>query len=214
MRLILLGPPGSGKGTQAKLLNERRGLKHISTGDMLREARSQGRPAGLRAADYMDKGLLVPDDVVNEIINDLFSGERRPEKFVMDGYPRTVAQAEAFDRVLRRQSLDIHAVVWLVVPDDELVARISGRWICPNPTCNATYHTRYRPPKVAGVCDLCGTALVQRADDREEAVRNRLKVYHEVTAGLLVYYREQGLVREVPGTGEVEAIYNNIVRAL
>jgi adenylate kinase len=214
MRLILLGPPGSGKGTQAKLLSERRGLVHISTGDMLREAVRLSRPAGLRAADYMAKGLLVPDDVVNEIINDLFSGERRPEKFVMDGYPRTVAQAEAFDQVLRRQSLDVQAVVWLVVPDDELVARISGRWICPNPTCNATYHLRYRPPKVAGVCDLCGTALVQRADDREDAVRNRLKVYHEVTAGLLVYYREQGLVREVPGTGEVEAIYNNIVRAL
>ena len=214
MRLILLGPPGSGKGTQAKLLSERRGLVHISTGDILREAVHLNKPAGRAAADYMAQGLLVPDDVVNEIINDLFSGAGRPEQFVMDGYPRTVAQAAAFDLVLRRQFLDINAVVWLVVPDDEIVVRISGRRTCPNPACNATYHTRYRPPKVAGVCDLCGTALVQRADDREEAVRNRLKVYHEATAPLLAYYRDQGLLREVPGTGEVETVYNGIVRGL
>jgi adenylate kinase len=214
MRLILLGPPASGKGTQAKLLSERMGLTPISTGDMLREAVRLGQPAGLRAASYMVKGLLVPDDVVNDIINDLFSGERRPEQFVMDGYPRTVAQAASFDQVLRRQFLDIQAVLWLVVPDDEIVTRISGRRVCPNPACNATYHTRYRPPKVAGVCDLCGTALVQRDDDREEAVRNRLKVYHEVTEGVLAHYRDQGLLREVPGTGEVEVVYNRIVQGL
>src|SRR5262245_61232450 len=170
MRLILLGPPGSGKGTQAKLLSQRMGLTRICTGDMLREAIRLNKPAGILAAGYMAKGLLAPDDVVNEIINDLFTGPGRPDKFVMDGYPRTVAQAVSFDHVLRRQSLDIHAVVRLIVPDDEIVARISGRRICPNPTCNATYHLRYRPPKVPGVCDLCGTALIQREDDREETV--------------------------------------------
>jgi adenylate kinase len=214
MRLILLGPPGSGKGTQAKMLSERMGLRAISTGDILREAVRLHKPAGRAADAYMAKGLLVPDDVVNEIINDLFSGENRPEKFVMDGYPRTVAQAASFDQVLRKQVLDINAVVRLIVPDDEIVARVSGRWTCPNPSCNAIYHLRYRPPKVAGVCDLCGTALTQRVDDREETVRNRLKVYHEATAGLLAYYRDRGLLHEVPGSGEVEAVYNGIVRVL
>jgi adenylate kinase len=196
------------------MLSERKGLTHICTGDMLRLAVRLNKPAGLVAADYMVKGLLVPDDVVNEIINDLFSGADRPEKFVMDGYPRTVAQAASFDQVLRQQFLDINAVVRLIVPDDEIVARISGRRICPNPTCNATYHLRYRQPKVAGVCDLCGTALVQRADDREATVRNRLKVYHEVTEGVLTYYRDQGLLHEVLGTGEVEAVYTRIVQVL
>ena len=189
-------------------------LAHICTGDMLREAVRLSRPAGRIAADYMLKGQLVPDDVVNEIINDRFSGEDRPERFVMDGYPRTVAQAAAFDQILRRQFLDVNAVVRLVVPDDEIVARVSGRWTCPNPTCNAIYHLRYKPPKVAGACDLCGTPLIQRVDDRAETVCHRLTAYHATTAEVLEYYSQQGLLREVPGTGEVEGVYNSIVEVL
>jgi adenylate kinase len=214
MRLILLGPPASGKGTQAKLLSERNSLAHIATGDMLREAIRQNTPEGRLAAPYVQSGQLVPDDLVNEIVNACFRKEHRPENFVMDGYPRTVAQAASFEQVLHQQFLAIDAVVQLVVPDDEIVARVSGRWICPNPTCNATYHTLYRPPKVPGVCDVCGSKLVQREDDREETIRARLKIYHQKAADLLAYYQEQGLLRQVPGSGEVETVYNRIVQVL
>jgi adenylate kinase len=214
MRLILLGAPGSGKGTQAQLLHERMGLRHIGTGDMLREAIRLGTEAGKKAAPFLASGGLVSDDIVNEIVKGVFVADSRPHKFVMDGYPRTVAQAAAFDQVLRQPSLSLDAVVNLVVPEDEIIARTSGRWSCPNPGCKATYHTQYRPPRVPGVCDLCHTVLIQREDDRPETVRNRLRVYHETTADLLAYYRNQGLLREVPGTGEVEAVYNRVVQAL
>lgn len=196
------------------MLSERKGLTHICTGDMLREAIRLNKPVGQVAAAYMVKGQLVPDDVVNEIIGELFTGAAGPAKFVMDGYPRTVAQASSFDQLLRRHFLDVSAVVRLVVPDDEIVARVSGRWTCPNPACNATYHLRYRPPQVVGVCDLCKTPLVQRPDDREDTVRNRLKSFHETTAGVLAYYRQQNLLREVPGTGPLESVYNGIVNSL
>jgi adenylate kinase len=189
-------------------------LRHVSTGDMLREAIRRDQPAGRAASEYMLRGQLVPDEVVNEIINELFASDNRPENFVMDGYPRTLAQAASFDQVLRQHGLGIDAIVRLVVPDDEIVARVSGRWTCPNPTCNATYHLRYRPPKVAGVCDLCKTPLTQRPDDREEVVRQRLGVYHQPTTDLLAYYRQKGLLREVPATGDVEAVYNRIVKVL
>jgi adenylate kinase len=214
MRLILQGPPGSGKGTQAKLLSQRMSLRHIGTGDMLREAIRLGTDAGKQAEPFLKAGRLVPDDIVNEIVNTLFRNNGRPDQFVMDGYPRTVAQASSFDQVLRPQHLGLNAVVRLIVPDDEIVARVSGRWTCPNPTCNATYHTLYRPPKVPGVCDLCKTPLMQRADDSEETVRARLRLYHETTAAVLDYYRERGLLREVPGSGDVEVVYNRIVQAL
>jgi adenylate kinase len=214
MRLILLGPPGGGKGTQARLLSERNLLAHIATGDMLREAAERNTPEGRLAAPYMKAGKLVPDELVNEIINAYFRGEHRPERFVMDGYPRTVAQAASFEQVLRQQFLDVSAVVLLVVPDDEIVTRVSGRWVCPNHTCNATYHTLYRPPRVPGVCDLCGSKLVQREDDREETVRARLKIYHQKVADLLAYYQGKGLLREVPGSGEVETVYNRIMQVL
>ncbi len=214
MRIILQGPPGSGKGTQAKLLSKRMTLRHIGTGDMLREAIRLGTEAGRKAEPFLKAGRLVPDDVVNEIINTLFRQNGRPDQFVMDGYPRTVAQAASFDQTLRQQFLDLNAVVRLAVPDDEIVARVSGRWSCPNPTCNATYHTLYRPPAVPGVCDLCKTPLMQRADDSEETVRARLRLYAENTAGMLAYYGERGLLREVAGSGDVEAVYNRIVQAL
>jgi adenylate kinase len=214
MRLVLQGPPGSGKGTQAQLLCQRMDLRHIGTGDMLREAIRLGTDPGKKAEPFLKSGRLVPDDIVNEIVNTLFRQSGRPDRFVMDGYPRTVAQAASFDQVLRQENLGLDAVVRLAVPDDEIVVRVSGRWICPNPTCNATYHTLYRPPKVPGVCDLCQTPLVQRADDSEETVRGRLRLYHETTAAVLDYYRQRGLLRDVSGSGEVEVVYNRIVQAL
>jgi adenylate kinase len=214
MRLILVGPPGCGKGTQAELLGRDHRLEHIGTGDLLRAAIRAGTPGGQRAKPFVESGKLVPDDLVNELIAERFGREDRPGRFVMDGYPRTVAQAAAFDQVLRRQSLDLTDVVLLDVPDEEIVRRLSGRWSCPKAGCKATYHTVYKPPRVAGVCDNDGTPLVQRADDKEETVRARLVVYHKNTEELVPHYRAQGLLREVSGVGGIEQVYANIVKAL
>jgi adenylate kinase len=214
MRLILLGPPGCGKGTQAELLCNRLTLAHISTGDILREERRRQTELGKQADAYVTAGQLVPDALVNSIIAKRLRQAGRPEKFVLDGYPRTSAQAEALDAVLKEQNLGLTAVVALAVPDDEIVQRISGRRTCVNPSCKTTFHVTFKPPRVPDVCDRCGQPLVIRDDDREETVRNRLKVYHEVTAGLIAYYRAQGLLREVPGQGDIESIYRQIVQVL
>jgi adenylate kinase len=214
MRLILIGPPGSGKGTQAKLLCTRLGLYHFGTGDVLREAVRLSTPAGQLAKPYVVSGLLVPDDLVNQLVADRFRRDDRPERFVMDGYPRTLAQAVSFDQVLRQEFLKLDAVIRLEVPDDEIVRRLSGRWSCPNPGCKATYHTTFNPPRKPGVCDLCQTPLVQREDDRVETVRNRLVVYHQNMGPLAEYYRTQGLLHPVKGNGDIETIYADIVRVL
>jgi adenylate kinase len=214
MRLILLGPPGCGKGTQAKLLCRRNGLEHIGTGDLLRDAIRQGTPVGVRARACVEAGQLVPDEVVNDLIAERFRPPDRPPRFVMDGYPRTVAQAKSFDALLAEVRLPLQAVVLLKVVDEEIVRRLSGRWSCPRPGCMATYHVENNPPRVAFVCDECGTALVQRADDRVETVRARLKVYHRNTVELIPHYRAQGLLREACGQGEIEQVYGNIMKAL
>ncbi|HYV34441.1 MAG TPA: adenylate kinase [Gemmataceae bacterium] len=214
MRLILIGPPGSGKGTQAKLLCQRLGLEHIGTGDMLRDAIRLATPAGRKAQPFVAAGQLVPDDLVNQIIADFFSRDDRPEKFVMDGYPRTLPQAMSFEQVLRQQFLGLDAVVVLQVDDEEIVQRMSGRWICSNSTCGTPYHTSFNPPRVAGNCDVCGSALMQRDDDKEQTVRKRLKVFHATYGDLLDHYKNQGLLREVVGHGDIETIYNNIIKAL
>jgi adenylate kinase len=214
MRLILLGPPGCGKGTQAKLLSRRNHLEHIGTGDLLREAIRQGTPLGIRARSFVESGLLVPDDLVNDLIAERFHREDRPERFVMDGYPRTLAQAASFDQVLRQQFLNLNAVVLLSVPDEEIVHRLSGRWSCPKSGCKATYHTESNPPKKDRVCDDCGTGLVQRSDDLEETVRARLQVYHRDTVELIPHYTKQGLLREVPSQGGIEAVYVNLMKTL
>jgi adenylate kinase len=214
MRLIFIGPPGSGKGTQTKLLSQRLGLAHIGTGDMLREAVRQDSPSGRLAKAYVNGGQLVPDDVVNDIIAELFAQKDRASNFVMDGYPRTMSQARAFDATLTQYQLPLDAVILLVVPDQEIIRRLSGRWNCPNPSCNATYHTSFKPPKVAGVCDDCKSPLMQRDDDREDTVRMRLQIYHDRHAELLDHYRKKGLLIEVPGMGDFETIYSNIVQTL
>jgi adenylate kinase len=212
MRLILLGPPGSGKGTQAQLLCKRLRLEHISTGDMLRDAKCRDTPLGRRAKPYMDSGRLVPDDLVNDIVADRFKGDNRPEHFVMDGYPRTLAQAVSFDQVLRQQYLDLTAVVQLSVDDAEIVRRLGGRWSCP--TCKASYHEQSNPPRAPGVCDNDGKALVQRDDDKPETVRERLRVYHAETEELIPHYAARGLLREAPGEGGIEQTYSAIMQVL
>ena len=214
MRLVLVGPPGSGKGTQAKRLVERLGLTYVGTGDILREAIRLRTPTGVLAGPLMEQGLLVPDVVVNDVVAELFRGPLRPDRFVLDGYPRTLAQAVAFDALMRQQYLRLDAVVNLDIGDDEVVRRISGRRTCPNPRCAASWHVVANPPKRDGVCDKCGTRLELRDDDKEETVRRRLNEFHKNTDALLDHYRRQGLVRDVSALDPVEAIYANVVRAL
>jgi adenylate kinase len=212
MRLILVGPPGSGKGTQAKLLSQRLNLTHIGTGDILREAVRQNTPVGILASPYIQSGRLVPDDLVNEVVAERFRRDDRPDCFVMDGYPRTLAQAVSFDQVLRQQFLDVTAVVLFEVDDQEIVRRLTGRWSCPN--CKSTYHAIGHPPRQPGICDVCGHALIQRSDDREETVRERLRLYRQDTLGMIPHYRDQGILHEIPGLGSIEEIYSRILEAL
>ncbi len=214
MRLILLGPPGCGKGTQAGLLSRRNDLEHIGTGDLLRAAIRLHTPCGQRAKPFVDAGLLVPDELVNDIIAERFGRPDRPVRFVLDGYPRTVTQARSFDAVAHKQQLDLTGVVLITVGDEEIVKRLSGRWSCPKTGCMATYHTEMNAPKVAGICDRCETRLVQRDDDKETTVRARLVVYHQNTETLIPHYRERGLLREVHGEGDIEQVYQAIVAAL
>lgn len=214
MRLVLVGPPGSGKGTQAKRLVERLGLVYIGTGDMLRDAMRRGTPLGKQIDPLMKQGLLVSDAIVNDVVAELFRGPNRPESFVLDGYPRTLAQAVAFDALLRQQFLELDAVVNFEISDDEVVRRISRRQICTNPACAATYHMDAAPTKVPGVCDKCGAPLTVRDDDKEETVRRRLMEFHKNTDSLLDHYRRQGLVRDIPTSDPVEVIYANTIQAI
>ncbi|MFL5244443.1 MAG: adenylate kinase [Gemmataceae bacterium] len=212
MRLILLGSPGSGKGTQAKLLSERLGLQHVGTGDILREAMRQGTPAGKQAAPYVNQGQLVPDVQVNDLIKERFERPDRPTRFVMDGYPRTLAQAESFEQTLCKWGLNLCAIVFVKVEDEQIIKRLSGRWSCPK--CKSTYHNINCPPRRPGICDLDDQPLVQRVDDKEATVRDRLRYYHENTVDLIPYYRNLGLLREVSGEGSVEQVYDRIIKVL
>lgn len=211
MRLILVGPPGSGKGTQAKLLSDRQGLTHIATGDILREAIRAGTPAGKRAEPFMVSGKFAPDELVNDLIAERFDRPDRPTKFVLDGYPRTGAQAAFLDQVLVKVKLPLSRVVVLVVEDAEIVKRISGRRICPR--CQTPYHVISKPPRQPGICDSCAEKLVQRSDDQEATVRHRLEEYHANLKELVAPFCSRGLVREVIGSGDIEAIYQGIVKA-
>jgi len=207
MRLILLGPPGSGKGTQAKLLATHYGLLHIATGDILRDAIRRNTPAGARARTFVESGQLAPDVLVNDLVRELFAQATPPTRFVMDGYPRTRAQAVTFNEILEQYNLPLARVVLLKVPDDEIVRRADGRRVCPNPECKAVYHLETNPPKVPGVCDLCHSELVKRKDDEPETVRARLKVYHRDTEELIPFYRNLGLLSDVSGTGSIEKVH-------
>jgi adenylate kinase len=214
MRVVLVGPPGSGKGTQAEKLVSRLGLRYIGTGEILREAIRAGTEMGRRVKPLMDQGLLVPDSEVNEVVAELFRGENRPEKFVTDGYPRTYSQAVAFDALLAQHCLPLDAVVNLTIPDDEVVRRISGRRCCSNSGCGVCYNVNYRQSKVAGKCDKCGSGLILREDDKEATVRRRLGEFHKNTVALIDHYRKKNLLREVIATDPVETIYESILRAV
>ncbi len=214
MRLIMIGPPGSGKGTQAKLLSQRMNLVHVSTGTILRDAVEQDTEQGKRAKPFMAAGQLVPDDLANEIIDERFTGPDKPRHFIMDGYPRTLAQAFSFDKLLQRESLPLSAAIYLNVDDEEIVRRLGGRWTCPNSTCGATYNMNSNPPRVEAVCDLCNTSLMQREDDKPATIRRRLQIFHKSHDDILLHYRDQGVLVEVLGRGDIETINANIIKAL
>lgn len=214
MRIILLGPPGCGKGTQAALLCQHYGMEHIATGVLLRAAIETNTPAGQAAQPYINSGRLVPDTLVNDLIAERFAAADRPRSFVMDGYPRTLRQGKAFDEILQTHELDLTAVILLQVGEEEIVARLPGRLICPNPECNANYHLSADPPEAAGVCDRCGTPLRRRPDDNLDTIRHRLEVYQRETAELVPYYHSRGLLREVCGEGNVEDVHQRILSAL
>ncbi|RKX63862.1 MAG: adenylate kinase [Thermodesulfobacteriota bacterium] len=212
MNIIFLGPPGAGKGTQAKVLVEKYGIPQISTGDMLREHVAKGTELGLKAKEYMEKGQLVPDEIILSMVKERLSQDDAQKGFILDGFPRTVAQAEALDKILEEMGKKIEYVLALIVPDEELVTRLTGRRTCKN--CGMMYHIKFKPPKVEGKCDACGGELYQRPDDNEETVRNRLKVYHEQTAPLIEYYRKKGVLFEVDGNKSIEEITQQLINIL
>jgi adenylate kinase len=212
MRLILLGPPGAGKGTQAKDLVQKYGIPQISTGDILRKNLADKTPLGLEAKKFMDKGELVPDSVVVGIVKERLKEADCKKGYILDGFPRTVPQAEALDAALADMKTPIDKVLSIEVPDTELVKRLGGRRTCR--ACQAGYHVAFKPSKKEGVCDSCGGELYQRDDDKEEAIKNRLKVYQSSTAPLINYYKAKGLLAAVDGVGGMKDILDRMVRAL
>jgi adenylate kinase len=211
MRLVLMGAPGAGKGTQADLLARRYGIVHISTGEMFREATRAGAPMGLAAKEYMSKGLLVPDSITIGTVRERLSQPDCVHGFILDGFPRNAAQADALDEMLAGLGMPLDAVVDLAVPREKLIERMSGRRLCE---CGASYHVKYAPPRVEGVCDACGRKLVRRADDEPAVVEERLLTYAEQTQPLIDYYAGKGLLLRVDGSFDALTVDRNIAKVL
>lgn len=212
MNIILLGPPGAGKGTQAKRLIDKYATPQISTGDMLRAALKQGTPLGLEAKKYMDQGTLVPDSVVIGLVKERIQQPDCSKGYMLDGFPRNVGQAEALDKMLGELKQRIDSVVCIEVPNKELLGRLTGRRTCRS--CGAGFHVMFDPPKTDGKCDKCGGELYQRDDDNEATVSSRLKVYEDQTKPLINYYEKQGKLRRIDGVGSMDAIFGRITAIL
>ena len=212
MNLIFFGPPGAGKGTQAQKLVETQAIPQISTGDILRANRRDGTELGLEAQTYMDRGLLVPDQLVIDMVGARLQDSDCEGGYILDGFPRTVAQAVALDEFLEKRDSSIDKVVVLTVPDGLIVERIVGRRSCGN--CGAGFHVEFKPPAKQGVCDVCGSELAQRSDDTEEKVRVRLNEYAENTAPVAAYYKQRGIVREINGVGGMDEVFGRLTEAL
>lgn len=212
MNIVLLGPPGAGKGTQAKRMITKYGIPQISTGDMLRAALKAGTELGLEAKKYMDKGELVPDSVVVGLVKERIQKEDCAQGYMLDGFPRNVSQAETLDGMLQELGQKIDHVVSIEVPDEELVKRLTGRRTCRE--CGAGYHVMFDPPKQEGVCDKCQGELYQRDDDNEATVTSRLEVYNSQTKPLIDYYQSQGKIRSIDGVGDIGEIFERVVAVL
>jgi len=204
LRIVLLGPPGSGKGTVANILIETYNIPHITTGDLLREEVAKGTEIGKFAKPYMDRGELVPDEVVTRMVEGRLSRSDCEKGFILDGYPRNPAQAKSLDEILRQLNMSLDCILNIVVPDDELIRRLTTRRICSN--CGAIYNTLTKPPKKEEVCDLCGGKVIQRDDDKEEVIRNRLEVYKKQAKPIIELYRKRGLVRNLKGDVGLQAL--------
>jgi len=209
MNIILLGPPGAGKGTQARLLEEKLGLHQLSTGDMLRASIKRGEPLGIEAKKLMDTGKLVPDDLIVKMIEEAMAKPECAKGFILDGFPRTVPQAEALDRMLAQHGKKLDAVIELEVDEPALIERVSGRFTCAK--CGTGYHDKFKPTKQPGVCDNCGShEFTRRSDDNAETMKTRLQAFREQTMPILPYYRQKKLLKTVNGMGEFEQIEHSI----
>ena len=212
VRVVLLGPPGAGKGTQAKWLQERFEACQVSTGDILRKAVAEQTPLGKQAAAYINRGALVPDSLIVDLVAERLKEKDCDKGFVLDGFPRTISQAESLEEILKKMGLALDCVLFVQVPHRVIVERLAGRRTCKG--CGALYHLTLDPPSKEGVCDRCGGELYQRDDDREETITARLKVYEAQTAPLVNYYRERGMLREIDGVGKVNEIRSRVLQAL
>lgn len=212
MKIIMLGAPGAGKGTQAKKIAAKYGIPHISTGDIFRANIKNGTELGKKAKEYMDQGQLVPDELTVNLVMDRFKDADCANGYVLDGFPRTIPQAEALDKALTAIGESIDYAINVEVPDENIVNRMSGRRACVG--CGATYHIVYNAPKTEGVCDTCGEKLILRDDDKPETVQNRLSVYHEQTQPLIDFYGAKNVLKEVDGTVDMEDVFNAIVKIL
>lgn len=212
MKIIMLGAPGAGKGTQAKKIAEKYGIPHISTGDIFRANIKEGTELGKKAKSYMDQGLLVPDELTCDLVVDRISQPDAAKGYVLDGFPRTIPQAEALTDALNKRGETIDYAINVEVPDSNIINRMSGRRACLS--CGATYHLTYNPPKTEGICDNCQGELVLRDDDKPETVKKRLDVYHAQTQPLIDYYQAAGALREVDGTQDIDVVFQNIVKIL
>ena len=212
MKIIMLGAPGAGKGTQAKQIADKYSIPHISTGDIFRAKIKNGTELGKKAKQYMDQGALVPDELTCDLVMDRIQQDDCKNGFVLDGFPRTIPQAEALDAALGKINEKMDYAIDVDVPDENIVNRMSGRRACLN--CGATYHLISIPPKVEGICDRCGSEIVLREDDKPETVQKRLKVYHEQTQPLIDYYKNQGILKSVDGTQPMDEVFKAIVTIL
>jgi len=212
LNIVLLGPPGAGKGTQAERIIEKYGIPQISTGDIFRANIKNGTELGKKAKEYMDRGDLVPDELVVDLVKDRLDQDDCKDGFMLDGFPRTVFQAQELDKIMEAKGLKINCVLNIDVAPEKLVKRIAGRRVCKQ--CGATYNVDSKPTKVEGICDKCGGEVYQRADDTEETVKNRIKVYFDQTAPLIDYYKASGVIANVNGDQAMENVFSEIVKAL
>lgn len=208
MRMILLGPPGAGKGTQAKLISEKFSIPHISTGDIFRKNISEKTPLGVKAKEYIDKGQLVPDELTIDLVNDRLTHEDCKDGFLLDGFPRTVDQAIALEKFLSENNQILNSALLINVPSDFILDRMTGRRVCPS--CGASYHVQFNPPKIEGICDVCSNEIIQRKDDSEETVKERIAVYDRQTQPLVDFYSSKDQLFVVDGTQSIDHVFKTI----